>query len=163
MYEAVKKDQPNVMDKVVAVAGDVTLPGYGLSPTDLQMLIDNVSIVFNSAATVKFDEELKAAIEMNVKGPRQLLEICRRMKNLVVGRILHISCKGNRLLIWTMVISKAFVHVSTAFNNLDREEMREEVYPSTVDPCKLIELIDCLDEKVVKNITQEYVKTTIEH
>ena len=53
---------------------------------------------------------------------------------------------------------KAFIHVSTAFNNLDKEEMKEEVYPSSnVDPGKLVEFIDCLDEKVVKNITSEYV------
>ena len=75
------------MDKVTAVSGDVTFPGFGLSPCDMQLLVENVSIVFNSAATVKFDEELKAAVEMNVKGPRQLLEICRRMKHLEVNFI----------------------------------------------------------------------------
>lgn len=64
--------------------GDVMLPSYGLSPADLQLLIEDVSIVFNSAATVRFDEELKTAIEMNVKGPRRLLELCRRMKRLEV-------------------------------------------------------------------------------
>lgn len=60
------------------------MPGYGLSPSDLQLLIDNVSVVFNSAATVKFDEELKTAINMNVRGPKELLEICRKMKSLEV-------------------------------------------------------------------------------
>ena len=51
---------------------------------------------------------------------------------------------------------QAFVHVSTAFNNLDREEMREEVYHTKIDPVKLIELLDCLDDSVVKNIAKEY-------
>lgn len=72
------------MKKIVAVAGDVTLPSFGLSNDDLQTLLDNVSIVFNSAATVKFDEELKTAIQLNVKGPRELLSICRKMKKLQV-------------------------------------------------------------------------------
>lgn len=72
------------MRKVVAVGGDVTFPGFGLSPSDLQLILDNVSIVFNSAATVKFDEELKTAVQLNVKGPRELLAICRQMKNLQV-------------------------------------------------------------------------------
>ena len=84
IFDNVRQTDAHIMEKVSAVAGDVTLPGFGLSPTDLQLLIENVSIVFNSAATVKFDEELKAAVEMNVKGPRQLLEICRHMKNLDV-------------------------------------------------------------------------------
>ena len=72
------------MKKIVAVAGDVTLPGFGLSSSDLQLILDNVSIVFNSAATVKFDEELKTAVQLNVKGPRELLAICRNMKKLQV-------------------------------------------------------------------------------
>ncbi len=72
------------MRKVVAVGGDVTFPGFGLSPSDLQLILDNVSVVFNSAATVKFDEELKTAVQLNVKGPRELLAICRQMKNLQV-------------------------------------------------------------------------------
>ena len=84
IFDNVRQTDARIMEKVSAVAGDVTLPGFGLSPTDLQLLIENVSIVFNSAATVKFDEELKAAVEMNVKGPRQLLDICRQMKNLDV-------------------------------------------------------------------------------
>lgn len=49
------------------------------------------------------------------------------------------------------------MHVSTAFNNLHREEMREEVYHSKVDPVKLVELVDCLDDEVVKNISNEYI------
>ncbi len=48
------------------------------------------------------------------------------------------------------------VHVSTAFNNLDREELDEVIYPATVDPIKLIELIDCLDDGLVRAITKEY-------
>lgn len=72
------------MDKIVAVAGDLTLPGLGISQTDLQSIIDEVSVVFNSAASVRFDDDLKDALETNVKGPRQLLVICQRIKNLEV-------------------------------------------------------------------------------
>jgi len=70
--------------KLVAVEGDVTLPGFGISSDDFQLLIDNVSIVFHSAATVRFDEDLKKAIEMNVEGPRRMLQICKKMKKLQV-------------------------------------------------------------------------------
>ena len=71
----------------MAVKGDVTLPELGLSSSDLQLLIENVSIVFHSAATIRFNEELKTALEMNVKGPMRLLEICRQMKRLEVSSI----------------------------------------------------------------------------
>lgn len=63
----------------------MTLPGFGLSRSNLELLIENVSIVFNVAATVRFDEELKAVIKINVKGPMELLEICRQMKGLEVS------------------------------------------------------------------------------
>lgn len=84
IFDGLRKQQPHALEKITPVTGDVTLPEFGLSSSDKQLLIDNVSIVFNSAATIKFDEELKQAIEMNVKGPMQLLEICRQMKRLEV-------------------------------------------------------------------------------
>lgn len=72
------------MNKLVAVTGDVTIDELGLSPPDLQLLCDNVSIVFHSAATGKFDEELRTAVEVNVKGPQRLMKICHQMKCLEV-------------------------------------------------------------------------------
>lgn len=80
-----------MLEKIVAVTGDVTREGFGLSPSDLNLLIENVSIVFNLAATVRFDEELKDALQMNVKGPRYLLNICRKMKHLEVNNLQHLT------------------------------------------------------------------------
>lgn len=73
-----------MMEKIVVVTGDVSRESFGLSPYDLKLITENVSIVFNLAATVRFDEELKTALQMNVKGPRYLLEICRNIKHLEV-------------------------------------------------------------------------------
>ncbi|EFX70381.1 hypothetical protein DAPPUDRAFT_61438 [Daphnia pulex] len=135
IFDNVRQQQPEAMAKITAVTGDVTSPEFGLSPSDLQLLIENVSVVFHSAATIKFNEELKAAMEMNVKGPMHLLEICRQMKHL-----------------------EAVVHVSTAFNNLDRDEIKEEIYVNPkVDPLKLIELLDSLDDDAVKNIEAQLI------
>ena len=77
--------------KLIAIEGDVTLPGFGISSDDMQLLIDNVSIVFHSAATVRFDEDLKKAIEMNVEGPRRMLHICKQMKKLQVLRFYRLD------------------------------------------------------------------------
>jgi fatty acyl-CoA reductase len=73
-----------VLNKLVPIAGDMCLPGQGVSPTDVKILSDNVSIVFHSAATVKFDEALKSAVEMNLKGTMRLIELCRKMDRLDV-------------------------------------------------------------------------------
>lgn len=80
------------MDKVIPVAGDVTLPDFGISPEDLKLLCDSVSIVFNSAATVRFDEDLRTAVELNVKGPQRLMNVCHQMKRLeVYKRLFFVS------------------------------------------------------------------------
>ena len=79
------------MSKLTAIEGDVTLPQFGLSSQNLKTLIDEVSIVFHSAATVRFDEDIKTAIEMNVSGPRYLLQICRQMTQLKVNKLINLN------------------------------------------------------------------------
>lgn len=74
------------MNKVVAIAGDITLPGLGISKSDLDTLTQDVSIVFHSAATVKFDEPLRTSVNFNTRGTRYILDICHQMKNLMVSQ-----------------------------------------------------------------------------
>lgn len=62
----------------------MTLPNLGISPMDVKILTENVSIVFHAAATVKFDEALKSAVEMNLKGTMRLIELSRKMDKLEV-------------------------------------------------------------------------------
>jgi len=45
--------------KIVALDGDITKPKLGLSLTEQQLIIDNVSVVFHCAACVKFNAPLK--------------------------------------------------------------------------------------------------------
>ena len=72
------------MIKIIPVEGDVSLPTLGISQRDLQVLVENVSLVFNSAATIRFNEDMRTAVQMNVKGLQELLHICRQMKHLDV-------------------------------------------------------------------------------
>jgi len=60
------------------------LPELGLSLSDLQMLSGNVTVVFHSAARIKFDDDLRGAIESNVKGPQKVASLCRQLKHLEV-------------------------------------------------------------------------------
>ena len=43
----------------MAVPGDLMEPNMGNSPEDEAKIIEDVNIVFHSAATVRFDEPLK--------------------------------------------------------------------------------------------------------
>ncbi len=73
MFEKLRMEQPEAMSKIIPVEGDISLPNLGVSGLDLELLLDNVSLVFNSAATIKFSEDLRTAVQLNVKGPQQLL------------------------------------------------------------------------------------------
>jgi len=84
MFDPLIREQPEMLTKLVPVEGDISLPNLGISSSDLELLADNVSVVFHSAATVRFNEELRTAVNLNVKGPQRLLHICHQMKHLVV-------------------------------------------------------------------------------
>jgi len=47
------------------------------------------------------------------------------------------------------------VHVSTAFNNLDKHEIDEVIYPGKMDPVKLSEFIDKANSELIDRITPE--------
>ena len=55
LFDTLRSEKPAVFDKVVPVAGDIMEPDMGLSEEDTQLLVENVSIVFHLAATVRFD------------------------------------------------------------------------------------------------------------
>jgi fatty acyl-CoA reductase len=80
-------EDPETLRKIVPIAGDITLPELGISEADQKMLTDEVSVVFHSAATVKFDEKLKLSINVNVQGTKRIVELCKRMKHLVVSEL----------------------------------------------------------------------------
>ena len=54
-----KEEQPGVESKVIPVNGDILEPHFGMSAEDQHRVCEDTSVVFHSAATVKFDEELK--------------------------------------------------------------------------------------------------------
>lgn len=50
-----------------------------MSPTDRAMVAQQVSVVFHVAATVRFDEKMKLAVPINVRSPRDIIELCKEM------------------------------------------------------------------------------------
>lgn len=85
-----REEHPEVFKKLVPVAGDISTDGLGLSPSDQQLVCSSVSIVFHTAARIKFDDDLKSAIDSNVKGPQKVAVFCRSITKLKVGRIPNI-------------------------------------------------------------------------
>lgn len=71
----------------------------GMDPEDVMLIRDNVreynsqffqlfniqvNVVIHSAATVKFDEHLRAAVTMNVIGTKRIIDLCHQIKDLKV-------------------------------------------------------------------------------
>ena len=56
-----------------------------LTTTEIcRRLSEEVNVVFHSAATIKFDEDLTKAVDLNVVAVFTIIEICKKMKNLQV-------------------------------------------------------------------------------
>ena len=103
--------------KVVSVAIDERQADLGLSELDRERLMAEVDTIFNSAATVVFDEPLDISIQANVAGPQALLELAKAS-----GRVID------------------FVHVSTAYVNGQRSgRIADEPLPTDRDMRQIME------------------------
>lgn len=91
LFEKLRRDSPGELSKIIPVAGDVTEPELGISADDQDMLIRSVSVVFHSAATVKFDEALKLSVTINMLGTKRLVQLCHRMRNVEVREVCFFS------------------------------------------------------------------------
>lgn len=74
----------DLLKKVVPVPGDLTEPNFGLSESDKARIRAEVNVVFHSAATVRFNEALKDAINLNTRATQRVMEFCANIQNLKV-------------------------------------------------------------------------------
>lgn len=79
-----RQEQPNCFEKLFVIKGDCELPDLGLSEDDRNILIEQVDIVFHTAAALRFNEKLKKSVIVNVKCTRDLLKLARSMQKLRV-------------------------------------------------------------------------------
>lgn len=93
-----------LLSKVEAIATDYEASEI-ISQEDRDKLENEVNIVFNVLATIKFNEKLYDAVTVNMTNTRKVLQLGIGMKNL-----------------------KSFVHVSTMFTNSNQVEQDERIY-----------------------------------
>jgi len=129
-FDRIRRIQPKLLEKVKVVRGDITFDNLAISASDLKTLVREVSVVIHSAATIRFDEPLKRATRINVTATRRVLELALMLNHL-----------------------KAFIHVSTAYCNQTKVNIREEVYAESLAPDKLIELTDDLNDEMLESLT----------
>lgn len=132
-FDRLRAKAPYVLEKMICIGGDITMPQLGLSEMDRQLLVENVNIVFHVAATVRFNEGLKEAAVLNAIGTQRILDLCVKMFHLQVGR----SGDMSRTLI------KPYVPSSERSPRLDRLQQSEQARSrrsglSTDDECRLV-------------------------
>ncbi|CAL8262444.1 unnamed protein product [Merluccius merluccius] len=130
LFARLQDEQPDFAEKIIAVSSDLTQKEMNLSKGDQATLAEHINIVFHCAATIRFNEPLKDAIQLNVLATQKMVALAHTMKHLEV-----------------------FLHVSTAYANCDRELIEEVIYTPPVDYRKLIDTLDWMDEKMVSVLT----------
>lgn len=131
VFNKIREKNPDVFQKVKVIQGDVSLPNLSLTERDRIFLNETIDVVFHSAATVKFNEDLKNAVILNTLGTKRVLELCNGMKRL-----------------------KSFVHVSTAFSNSDKADIAEMVYKPPYDPNAIINCVELLPKAAVDTLAK---------
>ncbi|XP_039296931.1 putative fatty acyl-CoA reductase CG5065 [Nilaparvata lugens] len=129
-FDKLRKEQPHLLKKLVAIDGDITLDSLGLKPENRKLLVEEVSVVFNGAASLRLEAGLKSAIENNTVGTKRVLELCREMKQI-----------------------KAFIHLSTAFCHCEVDVLEERVYASPANPQDIMRAVQWMDETTLEMIT----------
>jgi fatty acyl-CoA reductase len=108
-------------------------------------LIEEVSVVFHSAATVKFDEDLTKAVKLNVVAVFTIMELCKKIKK-TAGKFCYFLSVLYFLPFLIEVIHylylQALVHVSTAYSNTQFKHISEEIYSMNVDPLGIVGLCE---------------------
>lgn len=119
-------------EKLIPIKGDITLPKLGVCEDDMRELSEQVGIVFNSAATIRFSEPLDVAVTNNIYSVGQLVEFCNGLEKL-----------------------NALVHLSTAYSNCHkRDTIREVFYEPPMRGDQIIDAIQSLER--MKNQLRTY-------
>ncbi|CAD7006399.1 unnamed protein product [Ceratitis capitata] len=127
IFDAIRAEQPELLQKVHAVRVDYSALDLGISPEDREKLCEDVEIVFNVVASVKFNEKLSDAIDINVLGTKKILDLSMEMKNL-----------------------KSFVHISTLYCNCNRKYIKERVYESDIGYEKIMQIFRIFDDETLE-------------
>lgn len=103
LFDKLRKERPNDLNKIIPIHGDITSEELGISEADQALLSRTVSVVFHSAATVKFDEKLKLSVTINMLGTKRLVQLCQRMISLDVSFIIMTWMLLMLCVIWTLI------------------------------------------------------------
>nr|XP_036220300.1 fatty acyl-CoA reductase wat [Bactrocera oleae] len=127
IFDTIRNEQPELFRKVHAVCVDYSAIDLGISAEDREILCDEVEIIFNVVASVKFNEKLSDAIDINVLGTKKILDLSMEMKKL-----------------------KSLVHISTLYCNCNRKYIKERVYENDIGYEKIMQIFRIFDDETLE-------------
>lgn len=132
VFDRLHQEYPNHFSKLRAINGDSTMIGLGISEEDLKRM-ENVSVIFHSAASVRFDDSLKNAVLLNTRGTVEVMRFAESLKQI-----------------------RVVVHVSTTYCNPNKRVVEEMIYPPNGDWREAIKIAEKYDDDILNALTQKY-------
>ena len=130
IFDTLRESNPNFMEKVQPIYGDLQESDLGLSPEDRRRLLENVNIIIHNASDVRFDAKPSCIFRINVIGTQKLLELATECSRLEI-----------------------FAYVSTAYSNPYNVIVEEKFYPPPAD-MKLIKDVIKVDEETKTGLSE---------
>ncbi|XP_014249306.1 fatty acyl-CoA reductase wat-like [Cimex lectularius] len=134
IFSKVKKMGVDYKSKVCLITGNCELSNCGMSEEDVNILRDEVHMIFHIAACLSMDSHLKKAYTMNVRATQDLLEIAKTMSKLEV-----------------------FIYVSTAYSQAPNKHIEERFYDSTYNEDHLKHIVNSFNDEEIAAISPKLV------
>ncbi|KAH8351559.1 hypothetical protein KR059_007717, partial [Drosophila kikkawai] len=129
IFNRLREESPQLLEKVHPIRADYSAIDLDIDSADRAMLSSEVQIVFNVVASVKFNEKLSDAIDINVLGTKKILDLAMEMKQL-----------------------KSFVHISTLYCNCNRKFIKEQVYENEIGYEKIMQIYRTFDDETLEKM-----------
>ncbi|XP_072397802.1 putative fatty acyl-CoA reductase CG5065 isoform X2 [Diabrotica undecimpunctata] len=134
IFNPLRHQNPDALKKLIPIKGDVSELNLGINKEDRELLVNTVNIIYHSAASVRFDDFLKDALILNVRGTREVAKLALDLKNISI-----------------------FVHISTAYSNCDKFVVEEKLYPALANWRDAIMLAEECDPNTLEVFSQKYI------
>jgi alcohol-forming fatty acyl-CoA reductase len=134
LFEKMDLYDPKFKSKIRIINGDIEVEGLGMLKDDRDYIQQEIHIIIHAAATVRFDESFNKAVNINVRGTRDLLDIAVDAKKL-----------------------QRFIYVSTAYANCPRKKIDEVFYESPMYYKVAINLANKYPEEMLSHLSSKLI------
>lgn len=109
VFDHLNEHRSSALDKIKIVEGDLEAAQLGMSASDRKLIANSASIVFHSAADVRFDRPLRIAYDINLRGTKRMLDFAAEFKHLNVSNLFSFA--------FSIFHSVRNHHISTAIDS----------------------------------------------